>query len=51
MLAVTPFLFSIVLAGVIVSLGWWLAAISLFAGAACMFAIHAFLVPLVPRGT
>jgi hypothetical protein len=51
MLAVTPFLFSIVLAGLVVSQGWWLTATSLFAGAACMFAIHAFLVPLVPRGT
>jgi hypothetical protein len=51
MLAVTPFLFSIVLAGLVVSQGWWLTATSLFVGAACMFAIHAFLVPLVPRGT
>jgi len=51
MLAATPFLFSIVLAGLVVSQGWWLAAASLIAGAACMFAIHAFLAPLVPRGT
>ena len=50
MLAVTPFLFSIVLAGQLAPHDWPLSALSLFAGFLAMTAIHAFLVPLVPRG-
>ena len=49
-LAVTPFLFSIILAGVVARHGWPFSALSLVAGFLAMAAIHAFLVPLVPRG-
>jgi len=49
-LAVTPFLFSIVLAGLLAPHGWQFSALSLLAGFLAMSAIHALLVPLVPRG-
>lgn len=52
MLAVTPFLFSIILAGLLVFAphGWIFSVVSLIAGFLAMAAIQAFLVPLVPRG-
>jgi hypothetical protein len=49
MLAVTPFLFSIILARFLAPHGWQFSALSLFVGILAMAAIHAFLVPLVPR--
>ena len=48
-LAVTPFLFSIILAGLLAPRDWQFSALSLSLGIAAMAAIHAFLVPLVPR--
>jgi hypothetical protein len=51
MLAVTPFLFSMVLAELLAPDGWQFAALSLLIGISSMAAIHAFLVPLVPRDT
>jgi membrane protein implicated in regulation of membrane protease activity len=47
--AVVPFIVSIRLA---LYFGYsWQAAFVVFAGVVAMFAVHAFLVPLVPRGT
>lgn len=51
MLAVVPFLFSIILAALLFPKGWQFGALSLLAGFAAMAAIHALLVPLVRRGT
>jgi hypothetical protein len=49
MLAVIPFLASILAAR---HFGHsWQAALVVLVGTGAMFAIHAFLVPLVPRGT
>ena len=47
--AVVPFIVSVRLA---LYFGYsWQAALVVLAGAGVMFAVHAFLVPLVPRGT
>jgi hypothetical protein len=50
MLAVTPFLFSIFLADLLAPNGLPFSLLSLALGFCSMLAIHAFLVPLVPRG-
>ena len=50
MLAVVPFLISIVLAGLLFPHGWYFAALAVLIGGGAMFAIHALLVPLVQRG-
>lgn len=50
MLAATPFIFGIFLADFLASYGWHFSALSLLAGFLAMAAIHAVLVPLVPRG-
>jgi hypothetical protein len=49
-LAVTPFLFSIFLAGLLAPHELALSALSLIGGVFAMAAIHALLVPLVQRG-
>lgn len=49
MLAVIPFLLSIILAGLVSPHSWQFSVMSLLAGISAMVAIHGSLVPLVPR--
>lgn len=51
MLAATPVFFSALLTGFVIPHSWPLAALSFLLGFASMSAIHALLVPLVPRNT